>query len=96
MDPQRWMVYDPGWLVDLAREQLPEEPWLTEALSKCTRCLVVSEYYVRLDDERCQGVSAQEQEFETSMILEHPRRGYIALDISRKNRVVGLEFLSKI
>jgi hypothetical protein len=35
--PLDWRPYDPSWLVDLARDTAPLEPWLPEALAECTR-----------------------------------------------------------
>lgn len=47
----RWKDYDPGWLVALAREQHPDEPWLAAALERCTRAQWESRAYVYFVDQ---------------------------------------------
>jgi hypothetical protein len=33
--PLDWQPYDPSWLVELARDTQPLEPWLPDALAGC-------------------------------------------------------------
>ncbi len=45
-----WKAYDPGWLVELAREQHADKPWLASALSACTRGRYESRAYIHFVD----------------------------------------------
>jgi hypothetical protein len=49
---ERWQPYDPRWLVELARVQLPEETWLPDALAACTRFRRRSDAYIYFVDNR--------------------------------------------
>jgi hypothetical protein len=52
MNYLRWQPYDPSWLVTLARTQHRHEPWLADALARCTHDTWSSRaqlYFVRPD-----------------------------------------------
>ena len=95
----RWQDYDPGWLVRLAQLREPEEPWLAEALAKCTRarrsdhgddCL----YFV---DTTRPNKPGSEWQFVSNLILESdaticPDDRDIVVDVLTDQRIGGLEF----
>jgi len=97
LESWRWKEYDPTWLVALAREQLPEEVWLPEALAKCTRCVHESVAYIYfVDGPTNANQPGSEWQFEINMELHSPTEGWIVLDILKGQRVGGVEFVSKI
>lgn len=91
-----WQTYDPTWLVQLAREQLPEEPWLAEALANCTRCCRESDAYIRFVDASRPNEPGSAWQIDTSLHLESPREGWLALDILTGRRIGGVEFVDKL
>jgi len=91
-----WEPYDPTWLLELAREQLPEEVWLQDALAVCRRAWTKSPAYVYFVNPQNPNIVGSEWQFETNMVLEHPTEGELVLDILRGRRVGGVEFISKI
>ena len=87
----RWEPYDPSWLVALAREQLPGESWLPEALAQCTSCRVESPAYIHFIDP-----SSPAWQHETCLEIESVVHGLVVLDVLRGRRVGGVEFVDKI
>ena len=88
----RWRLYDPAWLQDLAREQLPEEKWLYESLARCTQASGEIPY-IHFVNPRRPNKPKSDWQFETNVHLEHPEYGELILDILKGNRVGGVEFL---
>jgi hypothetical protein len=96
-----WIPYDPTWLVRLATLHAPEEPWLAEALAKCTRTFVDSHgddclYFV---DPSRPNEPGSEWQFVSNIILDNepticPDRRDIVLDVLTDRRIGGLEFFS--
>jgi hypothetical protein len=91
-----WKPYDPGWLVALAREQYPDEPWLAEALEACTRAAWGGPAYLYFVDATDANQPGATWRFDENRILEHPREGDLVLDILYGRRVAGVEFLALI
>ena len=91
-----WEPYDPTWLIDLAREQHPEEAWLPEALAACTRCRRESEAYIHFVDSNRPNKPGSGWQFDTNLELQSPTEGWIVLDILVDHRVGGVEFVDKI
>jgi hypothetical protein len=91
-----WEEYDPNWLVELAIAQLPQERWLAEALSACRRARKESPAYIQFVNPSSPNMPGSEWQFETNIILEHPKEGELVLDILKGRRVGGVEFSAKI
>jgi hypothetical protein len=91
-----WKPYDPTWLVRLARESRPQEPWLAEALARCTRALEESRAYLRFVDAADPGQPDAEWQFERNIVLEDPSEGTLVLDVLRGERVGAVEFLRRL
>jgi hypothetical protein len=81
-----WEAFDPDELAALAGAQRPEEPWLPDALRRCTRALRESRAYVRFVPEEAWA-------FERNVRLVHPREGTLVLDVLTGRRVGGVEWL---
>ncbi len=91
-----WSRYDPTWLVQLAREQVPEHPWLPSALAQCTRSRWQGDAYLSFVDAQRPNESESEWQFLENIVLRHPVQGDLVLDILTEQRVGGVEFLSRI
>jgi len=91
-----WKPYDPTWLVELAKAQLPDEPWLPAALAACTRARQESAAYIHFVNPSDPEEPGSEWEIQTDLTLKHPTEGDLVLDILEGNRVGGVEFLSKL
>lgn len=91
-----WEAYDPTWLVDLARESCPDEPWLVAALQRCTRAARESRAYIHFVDPANANAPGAEWQFVENILIEHPTDGDIVLDILTDRRVGGVEFLSRL
>jgi hypothetical protein len=84
-----WRPYDPTWLVELAREQRADRPWLAEALSRCTRAWQSHEGYIHF-------VDTAERRSVSSDQLNSPTEGWLLLDIRKDQIVVGVEIYNKL
>jgi hypothetical protein len=91
-----WKPYDPAWLVELAKAQVPEEAWLPAALAACTMARQDSEAYIHFVHGADSDEPDSEWEAQTDITLKHPTEGELVLDILEGNRVGGVEFLSKL
>ena len=91
-----WKPYDPTWLVELAKEQLPEEKWLPAALAACTMASQESAAYIHFVKPADSDEPSSEWQTQTDLTLEHPTEGELVLDILEGNRVGGVEFLAKL
>ncbi|MCC6954717.1 MAG: hypothetical protein IT290_11410 [Deltaproteobacteria bacterium] len=78
--------YDPRWLVELALQQFPGEPWLAAALEKCTTI-------VDRDGEILFFVDRMEGKFKQNVNLLDPTKGRVVLDLLVDGRVGALEIL---
>jgi hypothetical protein len=92
----QWKPYDPTWLVELARESRPDEPWLADALARCTRAAEESSAYTYFIDPTNPNQPGSEWQFEENVVLEHPHEGELVLDILGGRRVGGVEFLQRL
>ena len=77
--------YDPSWLVELAKKQLPELEWLPAALEACTEAERTEDGY----GEVVVFIDRMEGKFRENIILIEPKVGRIALDILKDGRVAG-------
>ncbi len=91
-----WQKYDPEWLVKASEERVDEYPWLPDALSKCTKALASSEYYLYFVDSKNPNKPGSEWQFDENIIIEDTPFGEVALDVLDGNRIGGVEFISKL
>ena len=91
-----WKPYDPTWLVELAKEQLPDEAWLPAALAKCTMARQESEAYIHFVHNSDSEEPVSELEAQTDLTLKHPTEGELLLDVLEGQRIGGVEFLAKL
>ncbi len=87
------VIYDPAWVVDLARQQYPEDRRLHEALAACTRvvrfcdCGCGTPYFVQLDPDALGGDS----EFGLRVTLHRPEGPDVVVDLLPDGRVMSIE-----
>jgi hypothetical protein len=91
-----WEPYDPTWLVELAKEQVPEEPWLPDAISNCRRAWRRSAAYTYFVNPDNPNKAGSEWQFETNILLEHPSEGTLVLDVLKGQRIGGVETIDRI
>lgn len=93
----RFKPHDPTWLVQLARQQRPDLPWLVNSLAKCTAChWKRKRIYVYFVDPKDANQHGAEWQFRESISLEHSRFGHIKLDVLVDDRVGGVEFYDRL
>ncbi len=91
-----WKPYDPAWLVDLAKEQHPDEAWLPAALAACTMAKQESPAYIHFVNRTDPDEPGSEWTEQTDITLKHPTEGELVLDVLEGNRIGGVEFLAKL
>lgn len=91
-----WKPYDPAWLIELAKTQLPDEPWLPAALAACTSAIQRSTAYIHFVDPKDPDEPSSEWQDQTNLTLHHPTEGDLVLDVLEGNRIGGVEFVSKL
>jgi hypothetical protein len=91
-----WEAYDPTWLVELAREQVPEEPWLPDALSTCRRAWRRSAACTYFVDPTNPNKPGSDWQFDANIVVEHPTEGTLVLDVLKDQRIGGFETLDRI
>jgi hypothetical protein len=91
-----WKPYDPTWLVQLAKEQLPEEPWLPAAIAACTTSRQESAAYIHFVSPADPDEPGSEWQVQTNFTLKHPTEGDVVLDVLEGNRIGGVEFLARL
>ncbi len=94
----RWIAhrrrpFDPQWLIALAKSQCPEEPWLPEALARCTSASYrgIMIYFV---SPRRPNMAGSAWQYDYSIELDHPEYGFILLDILKGQRIGAVEFVA--
>ena len=77
-----WKPYDPTWLVELAKAQLPEEPWLPAALAACTMARLESAAYIHFVKPADPDEPGSEWQAAIDALTSHMRAGRIAAGFS--------------
>lgn len=91
-----WEPYDPTWLVEWVRENVPGEPWLANALARCTHAAWGGRAYLYFVDPSNANQPGAEWQIETSRTLDHPKEGTLVLDVLTGRRIGGIEFLARL
>jgi hypothetical protein len=88
--------FDPRMLAEVAGVQVPEFPWLPEALGACGRGEWESRAYVRYISNRNPNQPGAEWQFERNIRLDHDKWGTVIVDVLKGQRIGGLEFLDRL
>lgn len=91
-----WRTYDPAWLVDWLRASGAGEPWLADALARCTRAMDGGRAYLHFVDPADAGHPGAAWRWERNLTLEHPTEGTLVVDVLAGDRVGGIEFLRRL
>jgi hypothetical protein len=93
----RFEPHDPTWLVELAKTERPDLPWLVESLARCVQChWKRRRIYVYFVDPEPANQPGADWQYRETISLEHPKFGHIKLDILKDNRVGGVEFYDRL
>ena len=76
---ENWEPYDPEWLIDLAKEQLPDRPEIILALSSCIRAKHSGKAYIYFVSSDSPNQPGSEWQFKENIRLEHKERGKPAM-----------------
>lgn len=96
-NPNPWAPYDPRWLVQLARKQLPDDWQLHEAPAACTRaqanaCCSPKVCGYQFLDRSSLNADESAARFAGNVILMREDETDVILDILADGRVSGIEF----
>ncbi|WP_143710891.1 hypothetical protein [Saccharophagus degradans] len=92
----RWKEYDPTWLVKSAEYRFSEYTWLRDALIACNRAKIRSDYYIYFVNEKKPNKPGSEWQFQESITIEDTPEGDVVIDVIQKNKVGGIEFLTRV
>ena len=92
----KWEAYDPDWLVQLAKEEIPEELLIIENLKKCTSCFKESKAYYYFVESKNPNHPNDNWQFDRNVMLHSKKKGIIILDILKEDQIGGIEFLSRL
>jgi hypothetical protein len=91
-----WKPYDPTWLVEWVRDNVPGEPWLPDALARCTRAAWQGRAYLCFVDPAAANQPGAEWQIDRGITLHHPAEGMLVLDVLTGRRIGGIEFLARL
>jgi hypothetical protein len=86
--------YDPTALIALARAA-GAEPWVLDALSRCTTAVSVSSAVVHFVNPENPNQSGSEWQFRENVVLDTDQ-GDVVLDIMKDGRVGAVEFVARL
>ena len=89
----KWEPYDPAWLVEIARREIPDETWLAEALARCTRAWTSCTTYIHFVDPTNPNQPGSEWQFKQNLVFQN---GRLVLDVLKSGRIGGVEFLDRL
>lgn len=89
---EKWQAYDPDWIVELAKEQIPDRPEIIRALSECIKARVRNRAYTYFVSADNANQPNSEWQFKGNVMLEDKKHGIIILDVLRGDRIGGIEF----
>ena len=89
----KWEPYDPAWLAEIARHEMPEETWLIKALTQCTRAWTSCTTYIHFVDPTNPNKLGSEWQFKQNLMFHD---GRLVLDVLKDGRIGGVEFLDRL
>jgi hypothetical protein len=88
--------FDPQMLIDDARAQAPECPWLPDALARCGTGKWKSSAYLHYVSSIDPNRPNSQWQFKTSVVINHRTLGMVVIDILQGDRIGGIEFVDRI
>ena len=93
----RFEPYDPTELVELARRQRPDLPWLVQSLAVCIQGhWKQRRIYVHFINPENANEPGSDWQYRETISLDHPEFGHIKLDVLKNDRVGGIEFYDRL
>ena len=92
----KWETYNPEWLVEIAKEQIPEEHKIIENLKQCVKCFKESKAYYYFVYSENPNEPNSDWQFVENIILQSKENGEIVLDILKDKKIGGIEFLNRL
>jgi hypothetical protein len=90
--PTEPMEYDPTWLIQLARVDVPDRPEIITALEHCTQPIATRQGYVQFVSAERPNQPGSAWQFRENIALEAPE-GTVVLDVLKDGRIGGVEFV---
>lgn len=89
-----WVKYNPGWLVTLLQEQLPDKIEIIDALQNCTRGVWQQKNYIYFVSPKNADLPGSEWQFKENLIVEDETRGMVVIDLLKDGRIGGIHFVN--
>jgi hypothetical protein len=93
--PLPWQSFDPSWLVELAREQHPDDKALHAALAEC-RQAQVQPAYIRFVSGARPNQRGSAWQFGRNVALLDPLYGEVILEVLKDGRIGGAELWERM
>ena len=93
---KEWITYDPEWLIELAKQQIPERHEIIEALNECTKAKAESRAYIYFVNGENSSQPDSKWRVVENIILNDKKKGPIILDVLEGNKIGGAEFMKYI
>ncbi len=87
-----WKPFDPRLLVELAKAQHPDKPWLSQALARCIRGKWADDSYLQFVKASFPNTRGSSWQFDENIVLEGSREEFV-VDILKGHMVGGVEFV---
>jgi len=87
---------DDMWLVKLAMEQIPKDLNVIEALKNCPVNPDTQQAMTYFADRSLPNVPGSIWQFSHNIILEHPKKGTIVLDMLKSGEIGAVEIIQNI
>lgn len=92
----KWEKYNPDWLIEEAKKQIPKEVEIIRNLKQCTNCIKESKAYYYFVYSENPNDSNSDWQFDESIELRGTIHGDVVLDIIKPKQVGGIEFLNRL
>jgi len=83
-------------LIEDARAQAPQFPWLPEALACCDTGTWESREYVRYVTSSDPNQPKSQWHFKTNVVINHRHFGMVVIDILQGDQIGGIEFVDSL
>lgn len=92
----KWKTYNPEWLVEIAKKQIPKEHKVIENLKHCIKCFKKSKTYYYFVYSENPNKPNSDWQFDQNIILSSKENGKIVLAILKDKKIGGIEFLNRL
>jgi hypothetical protein len=89
-------LYNPDWLVVLAKDQHADKPWLADAFARCQAVVKRTTFIIHFVDPTDANKPGAEWQFDTNLWLKDPVEGNLVIDVLKGGRVGAIEFYDRM